>query len=180
MAFLDQISKNLAGYGKEAAKKIFQLKAEIRGEKQKINELYAAIGAVYFKNHRNESEDEYKMFFPEIESALTHVAELEKKLSQLDTTEKCPCCGAAVKKGDSFCSKCGTPIQKEEDGTEEQHIAVTEDDFVQEETVEEPVKETTEEKKTEEAENVVRETETENTTEEETEQKEEPVSQPEE
>ena len=52
MAFLDQISKNLAGYGKEAAKKakdtaeIFQLKAEIRGEKQKINELYAAIGAV--------------------------------------------------------------------------------------------------------------------------------------
>ena len=61
MAFLDQISKNLAGYGKEAAKKakdtaeIFQLKAEIRGEKQKINELYAAIGAVYFKNHRDES-----------------------------------------------------------------------------------------------------------------------------
>ena len=72
MAFLDQISKNIAGYGKEAAKKakdtaeILQLKAEIRGEKQKINELYAAIGAVYFKNHRDESEDEYKMFFPDI------------------------------------------------------------------------------------------------------------------
>ena len=78
MAFLDQISKNLAGYGKEAAKKakdtaeIFQLKAEIRGEKQKINELYAAIGAVYFKNHRDESDDEYKMFFPEIENAMEH------------------------------------------------------------------------------------------------------------
>ena len=111
---------------------------------------------------------------------MVHVAELEKKLSQLDTMEKCPCCGAAVKKGDSFCSKCGTPIQKEEDGTEEQHIAVTEDDFVQEETAKEPVKETTEEKKTEAAENVVQETETENTTEEETEQKEEPVSEPEE
>ena len=41
MAFLDQISKNLAGYGKEAAKKakdtaeIFQLKAEIRGENRR-------------------------------------------------------------------------------------------------------------------------------------------------
>ena len=78
---------------------------------------------------------------------MVHVAELEKKLSQLDTTEKCPCCGAAVKKGDSFCSKCGTPIQKEEDGTEKQHIAVTEDGFVQEETAKEPVKETTEEKR---------------------------------
>ena len=185
MTFFDEISKNLTGYGKEAARKakdaaqVLQLKAQIRGEKQKINELYAAIGAVYFKNHREDSEDEYKIFFPEIESALDHVAELEKKLSQLDTTEKCPCCGAAVKKGDSFCSKCGTPIQKE-DVTEEQHIAVTEDDFVQEETAKEPIKETTEEKKTEAAENVVQETETENTTEEETEQKEEPVSEPEE
>lgn len=177
MTFFDEISKNLTGYGKEAARKakdaaqVLQLKAQIRGEKQKINELYAAIGAVYFKNHREDSEDEYKIFFPEIESALAHVAELEKKLSQLDTMEKCPCCGAAVKKGDSFCSKCGTPIQKED---------VTEDDFVQEETAKEPVKETTEEKKTEAAENVVQETETENTTEEETEQKEEPVSEPEE
>ena len=96
MAFLDQISKNLAGYGKEAAKKakdtaeIFQLKAEIRGEKQKINELYAAIGAVYFKNHRDESEDEYKMFFPEIENAMEHIAELEEKLKQLDNTENAP------------------------------------------------------------------------------------------
>ena len=160
MTFFDEISKNLTGYGKEAARKakdaaqVLQLKAQIRGEKQKINELYAAIGAVYFKNHREDSEDEYKIFFPEIESALAHVAELEKKLSQLDTTEKCPCCGAAVKKGDSFCSKCGTPIQKE-DVTEEQDNE-------------------------EAAENVVQETETENTTEEETEQKEEPVSEPEE
>ena len=185
MTFFDEISKNLTGYGKEAARKakdaaqVLQLKAQIRGEKQKINELYAAIGAVYFKNHRDDSEDEYKNILPEIRKYMVHVAE-EKKLSQLDTTEKCPCCGAAVKKGDSFCSKCGTPIQKEEDGTEEQHIAVTEDDFVQEETAKEPVKETTEEKKTEAAENVVQETETENTTEEETEQKEEPVSEPEE
>ena len=185
MTFLDEISKNLTGYGKEAAKKakdaaqVLQLKAQIRGEKQKINELYAAIGAVYFKNHREDSEDEYKMFFPEIENAMAHIAELEEKINQLDTTEKCSCCGAVVKKGDSFCSKCGAPVQKE-DVTEEQDNAVTEDDFVQEETAEEPVKETTEEKKTEEAEIVVQETETENTTEEDTEQKEEPVSEPEE
>ena len=184
MTFFDEISKNLTGYGKEAARKakdaaqVLQLKAQIRGEKQKINELYAAIGAVYFKNHRDDSEDEYKIFFPEIESAMVHVAELEKKLSQLDTTEKCPCCGAAVKKGDSFCSKCGTPIQKEEDGTEEQHIAVTEDDLSREQ--QRACKRDHRGKKTEAAEIVVQETETENTTEEETEQKEEPVSEPEE
>ena len=155
MAFLDQISKNLAGYGKEAAKKakdtaeIFQLKAEIRGEKQKINELYAAIGAVYFKNHRDESEDEYKMFFP--------------------------CCNALVRKGDAFCSKCGAALHQEEETAEKDNAdVVTEDDFVPEEAAEEPVKDQKEDLVEESGEM------TENTTEEETEQKEEPVSEPEE
>lgn len=178
MTFLDEISKNLTGYGKEAAKKakdaaqVLQLKAQLRGEKQKINELYAAIGAVYFKNHREDSDDEYKMFFPEIENAMAHIAELEEKISQLDTTEKCSCCGAVVKKGDSFCSKCGAPIQKE-DKADEQDKVVTEDDFVPEETEEaakEPVKEAIEEKTTEKTEDKT----------EETEQKEEPVTEPEE
>lgn len=173
MTFLDEISKNLTGYGKEAAKKakdaaqVLQLKAQLRGEKQKINELYAAVGAVYFKNHREDPNDEYKIFFPEIENALGHAAELEEKIRELDTTEKCSCCGAVVKKGDAFCSKCGAPIQKEEAEADEQDNSVTEDDFVLEEAAEE----TTEEKTTEE---------TEKTTEEETEQKEEPDSEPEE
>ena len=29
-----------------------------------------------------------KMFFPEIENAMEHIAELEEKLKQLDNTEK--------------------------------------------------------------------------------------------
>lgn len=175
MTFLDEISKNLTGYGKEAAKKakdaaqVLQLKAQLRGEKQKINELYAAVGAVYFKNHREDPNDEYKIFFPEIESALVHAAELEEKIKELDTTEKCSCCGATVKKGDSFCSKCGAPIKKEAEA--EENNTVTEDDFVPEET-----EENTEEPEATE-ENIE---ETENTTEEETEQKEEPDSEPEE
>ena len=55
MAFLDQISKNLAGYGKEAAKKakdtaeIFQLKAEIRGEKQKSMSCMQLLVLCIFK-----------------------------------------------------------------------------------------------------------------------------------
>ena len=60
----DPSKEELKKHGKEAARKakdaaqVLQLKAQIRGEKQKINELYAAIGAVYFKNHRDDSEDE--------------------------------------------------------------------------------------------------------------------------
>ena len=53
MTFFDEISKNLTGYGKEAARKakdaaqVLQFKGRDPGEKQKINELYAAIGAAF-------------------------------------------------------------------------------------------------------------------------------------
>ncbi len=144
MTFLDEISKNLTDYGKEAAKKakdaaqVLQLKAQLRGEKQNINELYAAVGAVYFKNHREDPNDEYKIFFPEIESALSRAAELEEKIRELDTTEKCSCCGAIVKKEDLFCSKCGAPIQKKEENIIEIENTTKEETEQKEEPVSEP------------------------------------------
>lgn len=115
------------------------------------------------------------MFFPEIENAMEHIAELEEKLKQLDNTEKCPCCNALVRKGDAFCSKCGAALHQEEETAEKDNAdVVTEDDFVPEEAAEEPVKDQKEDLVEESGEM------TENTTEEETKKEEEPVSEPEE
>ena len=105
MAFLDEIGKTIAGRGKEAAQKakdaaeVLQLKAQISSEKGKIKELYAAIGARYFKKHRGEEADEYRMFFPEIEKGLALVAQLEEKVMKLE--------------GGRFCGKCGAPAEPE-------------------------------------------------------------------
>ena len=124
MAFFEEIGKTLAGKSKEAAQKakdvaeVLQLKAQIGSEKGKVKELYAAIGAVYFKKNRENEEDEYKMFFPEIEKALVHIEELETKVRELEGTHVCPSCGAPLRKGDAFCCKCGTAVE-EETGAEE-------------------------------------------------------------
>lgn len=124
MAFFEEIGKTLAGKSKEAAQKakdvaeVLQLKAQINSEKGKVKELYAAIGAVYFKKNRENEEDEYKMFFPEIEKALVHIEELETKVKELEGTHVCSSCGAPLRKGDAFCCKCGTAVE-EETGAEE-------------------------------------------------------------
>ena len=86
MAFFDEIGKTLADKSREAAKKakdvaeILQLKAQISTEKSKTKELYASIGVLYFKKHRDDENDEYQMFFPEIEKTLAHIAELEERV----------------------------------------------------------------------------------------------------
>ena len=90
MAFFDEIGKTLADKSREAAKKakdvaeILQLKAQISTEKSKTKELYASIGVLYFKKHRDNENDEYQMFFPEIEKTLAHIAELEERVKKLE------------------------------------------------------------------------------------------------
>lgn len=124
MAFFEEIGKTLADKSKEAAQKakgvaeVLQLKAQISSENSKVKELYGAIGALYFKNNREEPADDYQMFFPEIEKSLAHIAEMEAKVKELEGVRCCDSCGAPLRKGDMFCSKCGTEVKAEEEAAE--------------------------------------------------------------
>jgi len=152
MAFFEEIGKTLAGKSKEAAQKakdvaeVLQLKTQISSEKGKVKELYAAIGAVYFKKNRENEEDEYKMFFPEIEKALAHIGELETKVRELEGAHVCASCGAPLRKGDAFCCKCGAAVEAEKaDGEGSEVTDITVDGETVEETAEETVAEAVEE-----------------------------------
>lgn len=124
MAFFDEIGKTLADKSKEAAQKakgvaeVLQLKAQISSENSKVKELYGAIGALYFKNNREEPADDYQMFFPEIEKSLAHIAEMEAKVKELEGIHCCDVCGAPLRKNDVFCSKCGAQVKVEEEVVE--------------------------------------------------------------
>lgn len=127
MAFIDfdDISKTLAGKGKEAAQKakdvaeIVQLKAQATSEKNKVKALYSAIGQLYYKNHRDDADGEYQSIVDEITRSLAMVAELQEKVRKLDGSVICPSCGAVIRKGNSFCGKCGAaapvPAETEEE-----------------------------------------------------------------
>ena len=133
MAFFDEIGKTLADKSREAAKKakdvaeILQLKAQISTEKSKTKELYASIGVLYFKKHRDNENDEYQMFFPEIEKTLAHIAELEERVKKLEKAGTCPVCGASVGKNDAFCAKCGAPVENEAEEAPEEDVLETDD-----------------------------------------------------
>jgi len=118
MAFFDELSKTLSSKGKVAAQKakdvaeVVQMKTQISSDKAKLKELYAAIGNLYFKKYRDNPENDFQTFFPEIEKTLAHIAELEAKVRELDGTLVCASCGATLKKNDGFCSKCGARAER--------------------------------------------------------------------
>lgn len=141
MAFFDELSKTLSVKGKEAAQKakdvaeVVQMKAQIGSDKAKLKELYGAIGALYFKKYRDNPENDFQTFFPEIEKTLAHIAELEAKVRELDGSSVCASCGANLKKNDGYCSKCGARVEKPEEPVAEEDAAEAEAAAVADETI---------------------------------------------
>lgn len=113
MAFFDDLKKNLTDKGLEAAQKakdtaeVLQLRAQITGQKNQLEKLYGAIGALYYRKHRKDEQDEYATFFGEIEKTILKIRELQARVEELEGTQTCKNCGAVMKKTDAFCSKCG-------------------------------------------------------------------------
>lgn len=152
MAFFDELSRTLSDKGKEAAQKakeaagVLQLKAQIASEKSKLKELYGAVGVLYYKKHRDDEDNEFQDLFREIGNVLTNVAAMEANLQEMDGTIICPSCKKPMKKGSSFCSRCGAALKTEtedddwdEDGEkagqepETGEVTVTEDQDIFEE-----------------------------------------------
>ena len=90
MAFFDELSRTLSDKGKEAAQKardgasVLQMKMQIASEKGKLKELYGAVGAVYYKKHRDDEDTEFGDLFREIGNVLTNVAAMEEKVQQME------------------------------------------------------------------------------------------------
>lgn len=122
MGFFDKIGKKATEMYQEAKDKTTQLSNEIKlksklaDEKDKIDNLYEALGKIIYKefiengdNFSNETANKCR----EITASKEVVDDINKELMALKDMITCSKCGESIQKDSDFCSKCGTAVAKE-------------------------------------------------------------------
>lgn len=122
MGFFDQIGKKATEVYQGAKDKTSQfssemkLKSKLSDEKDKIDNLYEALGKIVYEEFVKSGENfsnEVANKCREITASKEVVENINKELMALKDMMTCPKCGESIQKDSEFCSKCGTAIAKE-------------------------------------------------------------------
>lgn len=110
-------------------KQIFEKKAELKAEKDKLETLFSELGRISYYRGSTVKDRDRKVVADEIKVSLKYVSELEAELDELlndkessdddieddifDENITCPDCEKVCSKEDAFCSACGHKFKKD-------------------------------------------------------------------
>lgn len=126
-ALFGELGRTIADKGKAAASKArdlteaVQVKAQINAERRKLQEAFAALGHLYYKEHWEEEGHPQQGVFEAIREGEQRIRDLEEKLKDLEDVTICPECGCRAAKEAVYCSRCGRKLHpdQEEDSQKE-------------------------------------------------------------
>ncbi len=118
MAFLDDISRGITKAGQSAVQKtknmtdIARLSGLISDEEKNLNNFYNQLGRMYVSMHASDYESEFGGIINSIKEAEKNIASYKQQIQDIKGVVRCVNCGAGNPMAASFCTTCGTPLQK--------------------------------------------------------------------
>lgn len=91
-----------------------KLKFAISETEDKIKEIYAEMGKLVYDTYKSTGavDDSLAEKCRKIDALVLEAAELKEQLAELKETVKCADCGAYNHADDTYCSKCGAKLEK--------------------------------------------------------------------
>ena len=123
MAFKDKFKEftdTLAAKSSEVAQKakdmadVASLNSQIKTEKEAINNAYLSIGETVYQEQKDSENSPFDDQIQSIKRRLAKIAELEKSISEIKGTKKCPFCGETIGILAEICPKCKQELPEEE------------------------------------------------------------------
>lgn len=136
MEFFEKLGKKLSSMSQSAGKKISNMgQAAAKQTKnisdiarlstantecaKKIGQLYQAIGEAYYKNHKDDENAEMADQIAQINALVAEIKKARDEIDRIKGIVKCTNCGKELSAEDSFCTACGTKLEKPEVPVEE-------------------------------------------------------------
>jgi ribosomal protein L40E len=116
MDFFDKLGETIVSAGKDVGQKakdvseVAKLKMDIRSKEDFVEKQYAALGKIYFEEHKDETECEQSEQIFLIKEALEEVERMKAEVLKIQGSTECPGCGAKMPEDAAFCSNCGTKL----------------------------------------------------------------------
>ena len=98
---------------------------QISQDENKIKDLYAEIGKIYYKKTSENPSEEFLASFNEIATIQARVDAARTQLQKLKGTRICESCGAEIPSNVAFCGTCGVKVSVTE--TESPQSEIVED-----------------------------------------------------
>ncbi len=157
MSFLNNLGQKLSDVSQTTIKKTkdladtAKLNLNISEEERKIETAYEQIGKWYVGKHREDADEEVKIWMDAIAASEAKIKECRENIHQMKGMTICPSCGASVDADAAFCSACGQkmPEKPKPEPVKEEDVEVIPPEQPSKEPASEPVSENTSEKQTE-------------------------------
>ena len=113
--FTDTVSAKSAEAEQKAKDmaEVASLNSQIKTEKDGIKLAYQAIGEIIFEEDKDKEDSRFNEQIQSVKRKLAKIAELEKNISAIKGTKKCPHCGEEIGVLAEVCPKCGQTIVEE-------------------------------------------------------------------
>lgn len=124
MSFFKDLGHNITSKSKDIAQKAkdisetSSLNTIIKNEEFNIDTQYKLIGKQYYEKYSSRIGDEFEASMLIISKSMEKIDATKAQIEKIKKRSCCPSCGASFKKGDLFCSKCGSAIPQPEPKSE--------------------------------------------------------------
>lgn len=125
MDFFDKLGETISTKSKDVAKKakeiaeVVSLNAKISTQEDIINKAYQDIGKKFYEQNKNDSFHEFGAEFDIISHACEEIEKFKNEIQLIKNTKICPKCQEEVAAEASFCSKCGSQFEVEDEEAKE-------------------------------------------------------------
>ena len=114
-AFTDTVSTKSAEAVQKAKDmaEVASINSQIKNENDGIRLAYQTIGEIIFNEQKDAEDSPFNEQIQSVKRKLAKIAELEKQISAIKGTKKCPSCGEEIGVLAETCPKCGAEIVEE-------------------------------------------------------------------